>query len=36
MQWSGDKMALTNKFLDPENMGLDTEIDLLCVLDEEI
>ena len=35
MQQSGGKMALTNKFLHPYNMGVDTKIDL-CVLDEEI
>ena len=33
---SGDKMAVTNKFLHPENRGIDTKIDLVRILDEEI
>ena len=36
MHGSGDKMAVTNIFLDPENMTVDTKIYLLRVLDEEI
>ena len=36
MQGPGDKMAATNKFLDSKNMGVDTKIYILHVLDEEL
>ena len=36
MKKSRDEMMITNIFLDPENMGVDTKIKLLRVSDDEI
>ena len=36
MKRSSDEMIITNIFLDPENMGVDTKIKLLRVSDDEI
>ena len=36
MKRSSDEMIITNIFLDPENMDVDTKIKLLRVSDDEI
>ena len=36
MKGSSDEMIVTNIFLDPKTMGVDTKIKLLQVSDDEI